>query len=151
MSNSYIWNSVYIFWPLNRLWRVYTYPFSSKKNWQIFFPCWYDGAICLDQESRGVDPPTPTGGSRGWHNPHFDPQNPQLQRAGLGLPRMEFLIFQLIPTGNDMNFHICQIHGRVFWFGPETSRQSLGIFRIAFFQFFSNPARGYGMIGFQIP
>ena len=76
----------------------------------ILFPCWYDGATCLDQESRGVDPPTPPGGYIGGHKPPYIPQKSQSQRAAEIFPLMEILIFQLISTPNDLKFNICQIH-----------------------------------------
>ena len=109
---------------LNRLWKVYTYALSGENMGPILFPCWYDGATCLDQESRGVDPPTHPGGYIGGHNPPYIPQKSQSQRAAEIFPLMEILIFQLISTPNDLNFNICQIHRGDISIFPKTGRQS---------------------------
>ena len=90
----------------------------------ILFPCWYDGATCLDQESRGVDPPTPPGGYIGGHKPPYIPQKSQSQRAAEIFPLMEILIFQLISTPNDLKFNICQIHRGDISILPEMGQQS---------------------------
>ena len=124
-EDSYIfWNNSARIYYINRLWKVYTYALSGENMGPILFPCWYDGATCLDQESRGVDPPTPPGGYIGGHNPPYIPQKCQSQRAAEIFPLMEILIFQLISTPNDLKFNICQIHRGDISIFPKMGRQS---------------------------
>ena len=108
----------------NRLWRLYTNPFTARKKSPIFFSYWHDRPAWIHQESGGVEPPTLIGGPPRGYNPNFYPETTKLKTARLRLALMGFSIFQLISTGNDLNFYIYQIQNVGVQYRAETSRQS---------------------------
>ena len=78
---------------LNRLWRLYTNPFTARKKSPIFFSYWHDRPAWIHQESGGVEPPTLIGGPPRGYNPIFTLKLQNLKRLVWGWLSWDFQSF----------------------------------------------------------
>ena len=136
---------------LNRLWRLYTNPFTARKKSPIFFSYWHDRPAWIHQESGGVEPPTLIGGPPGGITPIFTLKLQNLKRLVWGWLSWDFQSFNSFQL--EMTWIFTYIRSRRVLFNIVEKRADKvrAFFRISFFQFLLYSWYGCALFGFHMP